>query len=139
MRLLKVRYRSAGDFLAHYAAGLKEGVFVHPTREVLTAGETVHLEVRFPELGDQMLLRGVVAWRRAARPRRKLRASVGLALSPSEQPKLDFLVRLARGELLDWQAQRRHRRTPTDWQVDLRVAPERWSHKGVLDDIGPGG
>jgi Tfp pilus assembly protein PilZ len=118
MRILKARYRTAEAFLAAYQNSFAGGGLFFPTREHVTVGETVMVEVRFPELGDRVLLRSYVAWRRAARVREGTPAGVGVELDREESPKREFLLAVARGET-PRAVTRTHRRLPT-------TLPARW-------------
>lgn len=136
MRIVKAKYRTAEEFSTNVREG---GVLFVPTREPLPVGETVIVEVRFPGMIDEVLLRGVVAYRQAARHSQKIRAGVGVNLGAAERSKLDFLGALARGELTSPVASRRHRRLPIELGVSWRVKEERDQHQGTIDDIGAGG
>src|SRR5262245_37369424 len=125
MRILKGRYRSAGEFLAHLQPSFASGGVFYPTREPMPVGENVVVEVRFPELTDRVLVRGFVAWRRPARHRQKIRAGVGIEFLPTEERKVEFLTALARGELVRPVAPRRHRRLPIELGVSWRVKEDR--------------
>lgn len=139
MRILRVRYRSAAEFLSQYQPSFLHGGVFYPTREAVPLGEAVIIEVRFPELVDRILLRGFVAWRRQGRHRSKTRAGLGVEFLEAERHKRDFLLAFARGELPSAVVQRRHRRLPIDLRVDWRVKEDRSHHQSTLDDIGPGG
>jgi Tfp pilus assembly protein PilZ len=139
MRILKARYRSGADFLlAHQPAFLFGGIFF-PTRETIALGEAVIVEVRFPELADRLLLRGFVAWRRAARLREGLRAGIGVEFLSAERHKHDFLVAVAQGRAGGSVVARNHRRLPISFKIDWRVKEERDRYTATVDDIGPGG
>src|SRR5215813_1281752 len=98
VRILKARYRAAGDFLLAYQGSFPYGGLFFPTREHLTVGERVLAEIRFPELGDRLLVQSFVAWRRSARVREGTPAGVGVEFMASEAHKRDFLLAAARGE-----------------------------------------
>jgi Tfp pilus assembly protein PilZ len=139
VRILRARYRNAGDFLAHHQPAFVFGGLFYPTREAIPLGESVIVEVRFPELTDRMFLRGFVAWRRPARHSQKIRAGLGIEFLAVERKKRDFLLAVAQGELAREPASRRHRRLPVEMDVSWRVKEERSSYAARLDDIGPGG
>ncbi len=139
MRILKARYRGAADFLAAYQTSFVGGGIVFPTREHASVGEPVVVEVRFPELGDRLLLRSTVAWRRGARVREGLPASVGVEFDATETRKRDFLLAVARGESVSEVVQRNHRRLPVSLPVRWHVKDARDERPAVLGDIGPGG
>src|SRR5436190_12025002 len=108
MRILKARYRGAADFLAAYQASFAGGGVIFPTREPAAVGETVVVEIRFPELGDRILARSVVSWRRGARVRDGTAAAVGVEFDVDETRKRDLLLRVARGDGQAQVIQRNH-------------------------------
>ena len=138
MRILKARYRTAEAFLAAYQNSFAGGGLFFPTREHVTVGETVMVEVRFPELGDRVLLRSYVAWRRAARVREGTPAGVGVELDREESPKREFLLAVARGET-PRAVTRTHRRLPTTLPARWHVIDGRERHTGVIVDVSAGG
>lgn len=138
MRILKARYRSAAEFLVAYQGSFPHGGLFFPTREHVTVGELVFAEVRFPELGDRLLVRSFVAWRRSARVREGTPAGVGVEFLASEEKKRDFLLAAARGEVPQIHA-RNHRRIPVHMPVEWQVKEERARLSAVVEDIGPGG
>jgi Tfp pilus assembly protein PilZ len=104
----------------------------------VTVGELVLAEVRFPELGDRLLVRSFVAWRRSARVREGTPAGVGVEFLASESQKRDFLLAAAKGEI-PRVVPRNHRRIPVSLPVEWQVREERARQVGVVEDIGPGG
>lgn len=138
MRILKARYRNSGDFLGAYQGSFPYGGLFFPTREHVTVGELVLAEVRFPELGDRLLVRSFVAWRRSARVREGTPAGVGVEFLATEQHKRDFLISAARGERSGVVA-RNHRRIPVSLPVAWQVREERARLTALVEDIGPGG
>jgi uncharacterized protein (TIGR02266 family) len=139
MRILKARYRGGVDFLAAYQPALPAGGLSFPTREHVTAGEPVVVEVRFPELGDRILIRSTVMWRRGARVREGLPATVGVEFDAVDAHRRDFLVAAARGEGATRVVQRNHRRLPVSLPVRWHVKDGRDALAAVIVDIGPGG
>jgi Tfp pilus assembly protein PilZ len=139
VRILKARYRSAQDFLRGYQGTSACGGLFFPTREHAIVGEVVLAEVRFPELGDRLLLRSYVAWRRSARVREGTAAGIGIEFLESERRKRDFLLAVARGEAACKVVARNHRRIPVSLAVDWYVTEERERRNATLLDIGPGG
>lgn len=138
MRILKARYRSAADFVAAYQTSFPNGGLYFPTREHATVGDPVMVEVRFPELGDRVLLRAFVAWRRAACVREATPAGVGVEFDVSEHTKRDFLLAVARGEASRVVA-RNHRRLPVALPARWHVLDSRERHDAVIADICAGG
>jgi Tfp pilus assembly protein PilZ len=139
VRILKARYRSAEDFLHGYQATLANGGLFFPTREQATVGEPVLAEVRFPELGDRLLVRSHVAWRRAARVREGTPAGIGVEFLATEHKRRDFLLAVARGQSAGCVVTRNHRRIPVAIDVAWYVKDERPRRQARLLDIGPGG
>jgi uncharacterized protein (TIGR02266 family) len=138
MRTLRARYRSGEEFLRHYQTSLAHGGVFYPTRETIPLGTPILVEVRFPELANNQLLRASIAWRRAGKHRTKLRAGLGVEFHPTEAKRRDFLVAVAKGEIVDM-ITRRHRRLPVTLTADWRVIQDRETHSSHVEDIGPGG
>lgn len=138
MRILKARYRNAAEFLAAYQTSFPNGGLYFPTREHATVGDPVMVEVRFPELGDRVLLKAFVAWRRAACVRENTPAGVGVEFDATEHTKRDFLMAVARGEASRVVA-RNHRRLPVALPVRWHVVDGRDQHDAVIADICAGG
>ncbi len=138
MRILRARYVNGEDFLRHYQPAMKDGGIFFPTREQIAVGEQVLAEVRFPELANKHLIRGTIAWRRTGQHRTKLRAGLGIEFMPTEMRRRDFLIAVAKGEIVNM-VTRRHRRLPVNMVADWRVERDRDVHQSQLEDIGPGG
>jgi Tfp pilus assembly protein PilZ len=96
------------------------------------------VEVRFPELGDRMLLRAFVAWRRSASVREGTPAGVGVELDGAEHVKRDFLLAVARGQAAKVVA-RNHRRLPVALPARWHVIDSREQHDATIADICAGG
>jgi Tfp pilus assembly protein PilZ len=138
MRILKARYRSGKDFLDAYQSSFPNGGLFFPTREHVTVAEAVMVEVRFPELGDRVLLRCYVAWRRSARVREGTPAGVGVEIDGGERSKRDFLLQVARGEGARTFS-RSHRRLPVSLPAKWHVVDARDHHEAVIADVSAGG
>jgi uncharacterized protein (TIGR02266 family) len=138
MRILKARYRSGKEFLAAYQSSFPNGGLFFPTREHVKVGEPVMVEVRFPELGDRLLLRCYVAWRRSAHVREGTSAGVGVEIDVLERMKRDFLLKVARGETRR-PVSRNHRRLPVVLPARWKVIDGREQHVAVISDISAGG
>lgn len=138
MQILRARYKDTETFLAAYQAQFLHGGLFIPTRAALRLGTQVLLDVRFPQLRSKILVRGVVSWRRPGRHRMGLRAGVGVEFAPAERRTREFLLAVARGDVVDL-VQRRHRRLPVTLDVAWRNrdVPERYVSS--LEDIGEGG
>jgi uncharacterized protein (TIGR02266 family) len=138
MRILKARYKSASDLLAAVQGDLAGGGLFIATREVRQAGEPVLVEVRFPQLQDRILLRGVVAWRRPGRAKER-QGGVAVEFAAEERHKVEFMLSVARGETQPRISARNHRRLPVSMPVEWRVKEARAKFSSTTLDIGPGG
>jgi len=138
MRILRARYRSGEELLRHYQPSLPGGGVFFPTREAIPLGTPVIVEIRFPGLCNKQLLRGFVAWRRAGKHRTKLRAGLGIEFLAAEAKRRDFVIAVAKGEIVEM-ITRRHRRLPVQLVADWRVVCDRDTHHSHVEDIGPGG
>jgi Tfp pilus assembly protein PilZ len=138
MRVLRARYRTGEEFLRHYQPAFSTGGLFFPTRSVLPVGEAVVVEVRFPQLANKTMIRGSVAWCRSGQHRTKLRAGLGIEFQSTEGRRRDFLLAVAKGQERQVVV-RRHRRLPVTLPALWRRMQERQSHRGTVEDIGPGG
>lgn len=140
MRIIQARYRSGAEFLRHYQPSFPDGGLFYPTREAIEAGAPVIVEVRLPALPQKVMLRGRIAWRRAGRHRTKLRAGLGIEFAPADAVRREFLLSVARGEVeLRSVPARKYRRLPVELPTEWRVAEERSTFTGRIEDIGLGG
>lgn len=138
MHILQAKYANGAAVLQHYLPNLLHGGLFIPTRKPLELGASVVVDVRFPELQSAVLIRGMIAWRRAGKRRMKLRAGLGVGFLASEERKREFILGVAEGRVVDLM-QRRHRRLPVEIRVDWRGKSDRSWHISSLDDIGSGG
>jgi type IV pilus assembly protein PilZ len=138
MNIVRAKYPDSQAFLRSYQTNFPGGGVFIPTRKKYELGSSVVVDVRFPELRSRVLVRGVIAWRRAGKRRTKLRAGVGVEFLATEQRKREFLLGVARGDIVDL-TQRRHRRLPVEIRVDWRQKTERERHLSTVEDIGEGG
>jgi len=138
MRILRARYRTGEEFLRHYQPSLAGGGVFFPTREAIPLGTPVIVEFRFPGLCNKQLLRGFIAWRRAGKHRTKLRAGLGIEFLSTEAKRRDFVIAVAKGEIVEM-ITRRHRRLPVTLVANWRVICDRDTHHSHVEDIGPGG
>src|SRR5262245_54283428 len=106
MTILKAHYQSSEEFLTHYLSeGALGGLFL-PTRRPLSIGEAVVVSVKTGARRNPVLLRGTVAWRRPGKHRTKVKAGIGIQFLPSETPKRDYLLAVARGDAAEMPARR---------------------------------
>lgn len=138
MNIIKAQYIDGKEFLKSYQPDFSHGGLFIPTRARYEVGSQVIIDVRFNELRSTILVRGLIAWRRAGKHRTKLRAGVGVEFLSSEQKKCEFLLGVAEGKILDLM-QRRRRRLPIVLDIGWRSKAEREWHTSYLEDIGEGG
>jgi Tfp pilus assembly protein PilZ len=138
MLILRARYSSSEAFLKAYQPQFLHGGLFAATRSKRLPGTPLLIEVRFPQLKNALVLRGIVAWRRPPQAGGQLRAGLGIEFPASERHKRDFLLAVARGESQQ-KSKRRHRRLPVQLQIDWREKDERQRHQSLVGDIGEGG
>jgi Tfp pilus assembly protein PilZ len=130
--------RSSREFAALYQANFPDGGVFYPTRKKLPVGRVVTLKVRLGRRQPPLLVFGRIAWRRPGRHLEKIRAGVGVELLPSERPKSEYLLQLARsGDAV--KSRRRHERVPVDLAVSWRHEGASEGLRGRLRDVGRGG
>ncbi|MCC6752320.1 MAG: PilZ domain-containing protein [Deltaproteobacteria bacterium] len=138
MMIVRAKFRDPRDFLDSYQSQFQSGGLFVATRLNYGLGSSVVVDVRFPQLRNTVLIRGFVAWRRPGRQRSKVRGGIGVEFLASERLKRDFLLSVARGEVVDI-VQRRHRRLPVKLKVEWRLKEARSRYSSLLEDIGEGG
>lgn len=138
MNIIRAKYNDGDAYLEAYQDTFLHGGLFIPTRKRYELASSIVLDVRFDGLRNPVLIRGIVSWRRAGKRRTKLRAGIGVEFLASEARKRDFLLAVARGEVVDM-AHRRHRRLPVEIRVDWREKLDRTWRISSLDDIGEGG
>jgi len=138
MNIVRAKFSDSPSFLRNYQSTFPGGGVFIPTRKKYELGSSVVVDVRFPDLRSRVLVRGVVAWRRAGKRRTKLRAGIGVEFLNADRKKTEFLVGVAHGEIVDL-IQRRHRRLPVVISVDWRAKSDRNWHISAVEDIAEGG
>ncbi|MCB9558678.1 MAG: PilZ domain-containing protein [Deltaproteobacteria bacterium] len=149
LQLVRARFRNGDAFLAAYQTNLPNGGLFIATRNSPPLAAAIVVEVRLPELRDHVYLRGTVAWRRPGRSRAmgdgpsspgstKVRAGFGVEFVAADRRKLEFLLGVARGEIVEM-APRRHRRLPIAVDVEWRAKDARHRFSSTVEDIGEGG
>lgn len=138
MHVLKARFRNTESFLSAYNAELPRGGLFCATTQPLAADEEVVVEIKFPNLPNKMMLRGVVIEWHAALPRLGVRAGATVAFSAAEEEKTNFLLAVARG-MRTGGVKRKHARLPIEVQAAWRLPNSSERHPGLLRDISIGG
>jgi Tfp pilus assembly protein PilZ len=139
VKLLVAKFANAAAFLEQYLEDVPSGGVFLPTRRTVEVYTPVLLDVRFPELRDDLLIRGRVAWVQRGRRNPLLRAGLGIEFLPGEEKKAAYLLALARGDVAAATAQRKQKRLPTELLVSWRLPESRERHQSVVADIGAGG
>jgi len=137
VKWLSARYPSGFSFLEHYQSEFPHGGLVVPTRTRVDIGDDALVAVRFPELDCELCLRGFVAWRRAADPRRGLKGGVAVEFIAGDSTRRDFLLRVARGQAAP--TGRRHRRIPIELACEVQALGIGEPMLAVTEDIAPAG
>jgi Tfp pilus assembly protein PilZ len=138
MELIRAKYPDGRALLRCYQTDMPHGGLFIPTRKKLEVGSQLVVDPRFPELRTPVLLKSLLTWRRAGSRSANLRAGLCVELMASEHRKRDFLLGVARGEIIDL-AHRRHRRLPVEIQVEWHEKSGRSTYVSTLDDVGEGG
>jgi Tfp pilus assembly protein PilZ len=135
LRKIRSHYGTPEDF----AASIKEESALEVfTTDGFEPGEEVLLEVSFTGLPGKMMVRAIGQEWHAARPRLRVRAGGTVMCSGSEWRKLQFLRRVAIGEV-KLTARRRHVRLPVLVEVRWRGRAERDFQTAALSEISEGG
>lgn len=115
MRLLTVAFLSSAEFLSHYSEKHAEGALFFRTRTELEEGEAVLVEISFAGLPNRALVRANVLSIEQGK-------GVWLAFDPADASTRDFLLRLARGEVVVTEKmERAHSRFPASLPVAIKV------------------
>jgi Tfp pilus assembly protein PilZ len=137
VKWLSARYHSGSAFLEHYQPEFPHGGLVVPTRTRVDVGDDALVAVRFPELTCDLCLRGFVAWRRAADPRRGVKGGVAVEFIAGDSTRRDFLLRVARGEAAS--SGREKRRIPIEMPCEVQLLGVGEPSTAVTEDISTGG
>ncbi|HEY0707196.1 MAG TPA: PilZ domain-containing protein [Polyangia bacterium] len=129
--------RSRQEFLAGYDPSFAHGGVFCPTRGKAVKGAPATVTINLGRRQPPLVLAGRVAWRRPGRHLQKIRAGICVEFLPSEKPKIDYLLDLAKaGDAV--RSRRRHERLPVDVPVNWHL-PGNVPARGMLRDIGRGG
>ena len=129
--------RSRQEFLGGYDPSFPHGGVFCPTRGKAVKGAPATVTINLGRRQPPLVLAGRVAWRRPGRHLQKIRAGICVEFLPSEKPKIDYLLDLAKaGDTV--RSRRRHERLPVDVPVNWHLPGVAPAH-GMLRDIGRGG
>jgi len=135
LRKIRCHYNDGEAFCE--ALNERNGLQVYST-DGFEPGEEVLLELSFSGLPGKMMIRAIGREWHAARPRLRVRAGGIVSCTGSEWNKLQFLKRVAVGEV-SLQSRRRHIRLPVLVEVRWRRRDEREFTTSALSEISEGG
>ncbi|WP_146158353.1 PilZ domain-containing protein [Enhygromyxa salina] len=135
MRKIRSHYGTPEDFVAAIRQDSALEVF---TTDGFEPGEEVLLELSFTGLPGKMMVRAIGQEWHAARPRLRVRAGGTVMCAGSEWRKVQFLKRVATGDI-KLTARRRHVRLPVLVEVRWRRRNERDFKTAALSEISEGG
>lgn len=135
MRKIRSHYGTPEDFVAAVREDNALEVF---TTDGYEPGEEVLLELSFTGLPGKMMVRAIGHEWHAARPRLRVRAGGTVMCAGSEWRKIQFLSRVATGEV-QLTARRRHVRLPVLVEIRWRRRGERDFQTAALSEISEGG
>jgi Tfp pilus assembly protein PilZ len=138
MQILKVRCRSAQEFLETYSPDLPNGGLFCPTTFLLKPGDEIIVELNVDGLPNKVLIRGSVRWWRPALPRLRVRAGALVEFDASERDKRQFILETLQGRRQPSQ-RRRHARMPIAVPARYRSADSAEYHESELREISVGG
>jgi Tfp pilus assembly protein PilZ len=138
MHILKVRFRTASDFLEAFARDLAQGGLFCPTTALLKPADEVIVELSVPGLPNKVLIRGAVRWWRPALPRLRVRAGALVEFDPEEKDKREFILGTLEGTRAPGR-RRRHTRIPIEVAVRYRTADCADFRDSGLREISVGG
>lgn len=134
MRLLTVVFVSSAEFLSHYREA--DGAMFHRTRADLEPDEEILAEISFPGLPNRALVRARVLETERSQ-------GAWLAFSGADASTRDFLVKLARGEVVVTdKSERNYDRFPATVPVDCAIDGSPGNGEHVVSrtaDLGAGG
>lgn len=135
MRKIRSHYPTPEEFVAAIRDDHALEVY---TTEGYEPGEEVLLELSFTGLPGKMMVRAIGQEWHAARPRLRVRAGGTVLCTGSEWRKIQFLHRVATGDI-ELTARRRHVRLPVLVEVRWRRRGERDFRTAAISEISEGG
>ncbi|WP_157595681.1 PilZ domain-containing protein [Plesiocystis pacifica] len=135
MRKIRSHYGTAEDFVAAIREDNALEVF---TTDSYEPGEEILLELSFTGLPGKMMVRAIGQEWHAARPRLRVRAGGTVMCAGTEARKVQFLKKVATGEVR-LTARRRHVRLPVLVEIRWRRRGERDFKMAALSEISEGG
>jgi hypothetical protein len=137
IEILPCHLRNAEHFLELYDSDLEYGGLNCASARALPLGTRLVVEVTFPELPNPVLVRAIVVNQRS-RTHAEHEAAVLVSFQPEEVAKRDFLLKVARRQIVA-APRRRHKRMPVDIPVRWSEAQSTESFAGSLREISAEG
>lgn len=135
LRKIRSHYPTPEEFVAAIRDDHALEVY---TTEGYEPGEEVLLELSFTGLPGKMMVRAIGQEWHAARPRLRVRAGGTVLCTGTEWRKIQFLLRVASGDI-QLTARRRHVRLPVLVEVRWRRRGERDFRVAAISEISEGG
>jgi len=137
MEILKIRFKSDGEFRSNYRPEFPCGGVFCPTTTAYEPGQRIVVALIIPSLPNKILIRSTVRGWRPALPRLRVRAGATVEFDADEAEKRDFILETLDGGRRT--LRRRHTRLPISVPVRFRVKDKADFKDGYLTEISVGG
>lgn len=135
MRKVRCSYTTADSFAESLKPQRTLEVF---TTDKFDPGEQILLELAFPGLPGKLVVRAIGSDWHAARPRLRVRAGGEVLCTDSEWKKVEFLHRVATGDI-KLTARRKHVRLPVLAEISWRRVGSPVAEIAAMSEISEGG
>ena len=135
MRKVRCSYTTAESFAESLKPQRTLEVF---TTDKFDPGEQILLELAFPGLPGKLVVRAIGSDWHAARPRLRVRAGGEVLCTDSEWKKVEFLHRVATGDI-KLTARRKHVRLPVLAEISWRRVGSPDAEVAAMSEISEGG
>lgn len=135
MRKVRCSYTTAESFAESLKPQRTLEVF---TTDKFDPGEQILLELAFPGLPGKLVVRAIGSDWHAARPRLRVRAGGEVLCTDSEWKKIEFLHRVATGDI-KLTARRKHVRLPVLAEISWRRVGSPDAEVAAMSEISEGG
>ena len=135
MRKVRCSYTTADSFAESLKPQRTLEVF---TTDKFDPGEQILLELAFPGLPGKLVVRAIGSDWHAARPRLRVRAGGEVLCTDSEWKKVEFLHRVATGDI-KLTARRKHVRLPVLAEISWRRVGSPDAEVAAMSEISEGG
>lgn len=138
MEIIRVRFRTNGEFEENYQSEFEQGGLFCPTTTKLERDQEVIVELSAPSLPNKVLIRGTVRSWRPALPRLRVRAGAVVEFNTDEAEKVRFMLETISGDREN-SFKRRHTRLPVEVPVRYRTTDSADFLDSQLSEISIGG